>query len=347
VTFLSLSTNLTCSVLRTIGSPFAEPREEKCSVATNELYRYAVRNRMALLYLEALNRHKQLGFLDEEIQKLRERYARVTDAILRVSHVLRKSGVNYAFFKTVRPYKEVTVDIDILVFRSDYYQAVKSLQRTGYVLLEGDQFSTTFRDIGARLNVDIYNEVHVSRLIYLDKAMLEGFVVEKRLPDNEVVDCLNQVADLLCVIAHSVLKEQMYVLSEYYTSLNYLSQMGNADFSELLSLIEGCRLRTAVSAHLTATAFTHLFAHGSSPGKLAEILDEIGLSQRELSQICINSFSMPYKYHILTFVGALLEKLGEEKARRSVAHQVFNLLNPSFASSAIIKTFDHLMRETY
>jgi len=339
--------NFTYDVLTTIGSPFVKSTEVKCDATSNDLYRYAVKNRMALLYLEALKRQKKLSFLNEEIEKLRERCGRVTDAISKVSQVLRKSDVDYAFFKTIRPYEEVTVDIDVLILGSGYNQAVRTLRRAGYVLLDGDSVSTTFRDINSKLNVDIYNEVNASRLVYLDKVRLERFVFEKRLSNNEVVDCLNPIADLLCIIAHSVIKEQMYVLSEYFTSLYYLSEMDNVDLDEFLGLIKECRLRFTASTHFTVTAFTHYFVHGFFPNKLVKIIDEIGVNRKEFSRVNANRFLMPCKYHMLTFAEALFEKFREKKARRSLAYQALNMLNPGFTSTAIHRLLDHITRETY
>lgn len=313
----------------------------------DELYHYATKNRMPLLYLEALKRCKQLFSLAEEYNRLSAKYIKVINAISKVSRVLERANVDYAFFKTIRPYREVTVDIDILVLGLGYRQAVKAMRHASYPFLGAGSLSATFYDIDANVNVDIYSEVGVSRLVYLDKVKLGRFIVDRKLPNGEVVSSLSQVADLICIIAHSVVKEQMYVLSEYYTTLYYLFEMNNANLSEFLRLTEECHSRSLVSTHLSVTALVHYFVHGFLPNKLAKLIDEFGLNNREILRVKKNCFLIPHKYHPFTFVEALVEKLGEQKARKSLACQVLNMLNLRFASSVFGEIFQHAVRESY
>ena len=338
------SDNLTREVLSVVGSPFAPRKELDFNPFSHDLYHYAKKNRMVLHYLDALG---EPGIFDKEIKRLRARYDRVADAILRVSHILRKAGVKYAFFKTIRPYKEVTVDLDLLILGPQYHEAIRALKHAGYLFLDGDIRSTTYRDIAAELNIDLYNEVSASRLIYVDKSLLEDFVIQKQFSNYETVECLSQSADLLCVIAHSVLKEQMYVLSEYYTSLYFISEMSNSDLDQFIDLVQRCKLVFPSSTHLGATAYLHRSVHGFVPRKILEIISRIGYNQKELSRINKNRLSMPYKYHVTTFAYALLEKFGERKARRSFAHQALSMLDPSFGMKAFSRISDHLFREAY
>jgi hypothetical protein len=300
---------------------------------------------MALHYLESL---KEPCFLDREREKLRSQCAKIAYATAKVARILKKACVCYAFFKTIRPYREVTVDLDIIIFgpSSQYKKALKALLQTGYALLDGDILSSTFRDITAELNIDIYSEVCVSRLIYVDKTTLEECVVDKSVA-NEVINCLNQPADLLCLIAHSVIKEQMYVLSEYYTSLYLTEQMSNGDFDILSQLMKEGWLCHTVSTHFTFTAFTHYFVHGVFPSTLLRILKSIDVNYSELSRLRKSHFLMPHKYHFLTFARALLEKSGERKGRNSFAYQTLKMLDPRFTSTAIYRTIGHVFRESY
>ena len=339
--------SLTHHFLRVVGSPFATSRHEPSTKDVSWFYHYAIKNRMSLLYLEALRKLDRLGFLQKEYDELVDKFAKTQSAIYRVSKILDGADIDYAFFKSVRPYQEVTVDIDILIFGSRYQEVIQAMQRAGYLFLGGGPLSTTFRDREARIDLDIYDEVGVSCIIYLDKDVLTNFVGNRKLSNGEVVRSLYPEADLLAVIAHSVVKEQMYVLSEYYTTLHYLADMKYEALNSFLSLADECRMRSAVKAHLGITALLHHGAHSSTPVSLIRLLKKLDMDRLELMRVEEMGFHMPYKYHSITTVKALIEKFGEEKARRSFASQTLNMLNPRFASSVVKKAIYHASRETY
>jgi len=337
----------TGNLLRSIGSPFASFSYDASKTNIFELYRYATKNKVALLYLEALRRLGNIGSLQTEYDSMIARYAGTEAAIHRVSEVLDKAGVDYVFFKSIRPYREVTVDIDILVFGSRYREVIRAMQRAGYLFLAAGPLSTTFRDSRAGIDLDIYDEVGVSYLIYLDKHALTNSVGKSRLSNGDVVRSLYPEADLLAVIAHSVIKEQMYVLSEYYTTLHYLAHMKYDGLNSFLSLVDECRLRSAVEAHLGITALLHYEAHSSTPIGLMKMLKGLDMNRTDVMHVKEKGFMMPYKYHPMTVTKAILEKLGEEKARRSFASQSMNMLNPKFTFSLVNKALRHIFREAY
>jgi len=334
-------------VLRVIGSPFTNSNFKLDTKDFLSLYRYAAKNRMSLLYLEALRRYGRLDSLEEEYSKLSNRYVEIVEAISRVTRVLQKAGVDYALFKTIRPYHEVTVDIDVLIFGTERREVIRPMNYAGYIFLNSGPISATFRDIEAGISVDIYEEVGASRIIYLDKDKLRRFIINRKLSNGEVVRSLDLSADLLAVIAHSIVKEHMYVLSEYYTTLNYLADANSGALSSFLSLVNECRMHSAVKTHLGTTALLHYGAHAFIPICLMKLLDELGLNNLELSRVKQMGFHMPHKYHPLTITKALIEKLGESKAKRSFALQASSMLNPKFASSVVRETLRRISRETY
>ena len=350
-----LSLSPTHEFLRLVGSPFANRTREDFNSTqakiqnTSKLYHYATKNRMSLLYLDALKRLDILASLREEYNKLVDKYAKTNQAIYRVSRVLNRTGVNYTFFKSIRPYQEVTVDIDILIFgsRAEFKEVVQVLRRVGYIFLGSGPLSVTFRDSETGINLDIYYEVGVSHIIYLDKDYLKRFVRDRRLSTGELVLSLFSEADLLAVIAHSVVKEHMYVLSEYYTTLYYLADMEEEALKSFLSLVEKCKVRSAAKTHLGITALLHYEAHRFLPASLVSLLEMLGVNQLELSRAEKMGFGMPHKYHPITTIKALVEKLGEEKARRSFASQSLSMLNLNFTSSLMKEMLQHISRESY
>jgi hypothetical protein len=345
--YLSHSRNLTYDILTTIGSPFISAKYVQVDGMINELYRYAVKNRMPLLYLEALKRLGKIGSLRKKYNKLNDRYIKTIQAIFRVSQVLERASVDYAFFKTMRPYREVTVDIDTIVFGSDYKKAVRALSAAGYRLLEVGPLSTTLRDDDLSINVDIYDEISASYIVYLNKDKLSNFVIDQKLPNSIVVRSLSVSAHLLAIISHSVLKEQMYVLSEYYSTLYYLFNVSKAQLDEFLGLASNLKLVVPVTTHLGITSFLHRAIHKFIPDKLAYLLDESGFDVKEIKRLAASELSMPHKYHFLTITHALIEKLGEQKARRSFAVQGINMFRSRSGLSVVGKLLNHKTRENY
>lgn len=338
---------LTHQFLRVVGSPFASSSQKPSTEGNSGLYTYAQKNRMSLLCLEALKKLGKLDLLQKEYDKLIGDYAKTERAVCRLSKILDEADIDYAFFKSIRPYQEVTVDIDILIFGSRYKEVIQVFHRAGYTFLGDGPLSTTFRDMEARIDLDIYDEVGVSHIIYLDKDVLANFVGDRKLSNGEVVPSLVPEADLLAVIAHSVVKEQIYVLSEYYTTLYYLAKMKYSALNSFLSLVEKCRMRLAAKTHLGITALLHHLAHGYMPISLMQLLKELDMDRLELVHVQEMGFQMPHKYDFLTIIRALIEKFGEEKARRSLASQTLNMLNLKFTSSVIKMMLHHVSRETY
>lgn len=346
---------LTKRLLQIVGSPFEHKKNEIVGHKnfplgnTSEIYQYATTNRMSLLYLEALKRLNKLTSLKEEYDKLLEKYAKTNEVINRASNVLNTTGVEYALFKSIRPYQEVTVDIDILVFGifADYEQVIHLLHEEDYVFLGDGPLSTTFCDGRVKIGLDIYYEIGASHVIYINKNHLKGFVCDRKLPKYNSVLSLCPEADLLAVIAHSVIKEHMYVLSEYYTTIYYLAEMNESKLKSFLSLVDRCKLRLAAQTHLGITALLHYKAHGFIPSILSRLLEELEVNQLELSRIEKKEFVVPYKFHLLTIFRALIEKFKERKARRSFALQFFRMMNLKFSLSLITDVIQHIIRESY
>lgn len=339
--------SLTCQLLRVIGSPLVEYYDKIDACDSMKFYRYALKNRIPLLCLEALNKVGKLRSLKGEYVRLMAKYGRIERAIYEISRKLESWGVNYALFKSIKPYKEVTVDIDILVFGSMYMNVIREMKSAGYNFLAMGPLSVTFRDSKAGVDFDVYDEVGMSRIVYLDKDVLAEFVDYRKLSNGEVVRSLRPEADLLAVIAHSVLKEQMYVLSEYYTTLYYLASMKDEHLNSFLSLADKCKLRLAVKTHIGITAFLHWTAFGKLPVHLVKLVKNLWLNHLELSRDIKKGFNMPYKYHPITIVNAFWEKFKEEKARKSLASQMLKMLDPMFTSYLVDKVLHHIRRKTY
>lgn len=344
---MSSARNMTRALLSVVGSPFEPQRDLVVKEDLSSLHRYAAKNRMALLYLDALNR-RGLNVFQDDHEKLSNNYSQAIDLMIRVSDLLEEAEVDYALFKSLRPYREATVDIDILALGSSYHDVLKAMSEAGYSLLQRGPLSATFEDPVSRLGVDIYGEIGVSYLTYLDKEKLREHVVRHEVPGGRLVRTLSAAADLLAVIAHSVLKEQMYVLSEYYSTLFYLhDDSGEAVANSLMSLAQKCKLELALEIHLGITASLHNDVHGFVPKCIRDTWDGFEIGPWEFSRARRLGTGFPLKYHPVTIAKALAGLLKESKGRRSVALQAVKMFDPRFSPSIARKLFQHMTRDTY
>lgn len=344
MTLKAPSFSMTLKILNIIGTPFSET-EFSLNVVDGALIRYAVLNRIHLLFLESLNKH-HIDMFSEEFKQLIERCGRINETIMKIAKALEKNNLKYSFFKTIRPYREVTVDIDTLIFYNRK-NATRLLCDAGFKLLENGSLSTTLWDEESKINIDLYEEIGVSHLIYMDKEKAQQFIVRKTIGNGYFVRSLDAVADLLAIISHSIIKEQMYVLSEYFTTIHYLNQMDNQEINRLIETAEQWELEKALSTHLSITSVIHMKAHSFVPKPLKKLLGAVGYNCREVEAIKMRNYQMPYKYHPLTVIESFIEKLSEPATKRSLATQFFKLSNPKYASSFVKGALQHLKREGY
>ncbi len=338
--------SLTLKLLRTIASPSIEEYKALENEVLLGMHKYSLKNRMSFFFMDSARKHQALGPLERIFEEEKVKYFKTIDAISRVSILLAKNGVKHALFKTIRPYTSTTVDIDTIIFgdKREHLRSVDVLMEAGYKLVIRGPRSTTLWDEQANIGVDLYEQVAVSLIIYMDKETIADSVTSAIQPNGESVRVLKPEADLACIIAHSVLKEQMYTLSEYYTFIHYLPQM---DASTFIRIIKQNNIVCAARTHATITALLHKATHGFVPAKLKEIVAKVGIEEFEASRISHHGFRAPHKYHPITVVRCLLEIAKGKKSRDSMALQISNMFNPSFTEKMASALADHVFRETY
>jgi len=343
--------SLSLELLRIIGSPFAPETEAPIDGSeAPKLYALSARNRMPLFFLYALNRRGSLRKLEAAYYEADANYLRMYDAIRRASTALEDAGVNYTLFKTLRPYPATTVDIDSIILGSgrDYREAIAVMVDAGYRELGSGPWSTTVGDPLMDIGIDLYSEVAVSHVIYLDKASLETHVTRWELPGGGYVRTLSPAADLVTLLAHSVIKEHMYTLSEYYSFLIYLARMSSDEVSTFSQIIRDNSITKAASSHVTLSGALHEATHGEVPGKINQLLMELGEDHFEKRRLAAEQFKTPHKFHFLTIGKALLEKVSKnEKTKRSLVDQIVAMSRPDFAKDFLTKFIGQQIRETY
>ena len=338
---------LTLEILRLIASPYSKTTEPSItSMQAYVQYRYSKKNRMPLLYLDALNRKSNLHTLEPIYKQEQLRYLKTLTAITRVSLLLAKLDIKHAIFKTVRPYRSTTVDIDIIIFggKDEQKLSLKTMIEAGYELVTCGPMSATLWDKELNIGIDLYEQVAVSSIIYIDKTKLAKYIRSMKLLDKEQIENLSPEADLACIIAHSIIKEQMYTLSEYYTFIHYLKQMNIDNF---LQIVRQNNITSATRTHASITALLHKVAHKTIPEELQQIMERLGEENFETTRLIQKDFETPHKYHPITVAKSLLEIAKGNKTRNSMVTQIYQMLNPRFTKKFLKDIIQHVKRETY
>lgn len=175
----------TIQLLQTIGSPFSKhvvPPEE-----SEELYQLAFKNRVGLLYLDALEKAGRLSRLRREWERLRFRAAETLVTTARLGKALGEAGVPYVVVKTLRPYPATPNDVDVLFLGPGkaYSEAAAALVRAGYVAEDAEPgpLQHLFFDQrggehpswdkrGGIYYVDMYKEMATDYFIYGNKGKI-------------------------------------------------------------------------------------------------------------------------------------------------------------------------------
>ena len=373
------SENPTIALLRIIDTPLAMGTERFTSGAheSRGLYQFAVKNKISLLYLNALDRHGKLNELKPEYEEQQAKYPIFLEAIARVASILDAAGVEYVVFKTIKPYPALPSDIDVMVLDNQYKESIRALLKVGYTPLlsevintaaltsEGDYekaaeilckstygkthvspTGSTFIDNERNVHIDLQKDLAVSYVIYMDKSKFTQHLISTGLPNGIKVKTLAPELDLATVIAHSLM-EQTYSLGEFYTFSHYLSDMDEKKVSNFINIVKENRLKSALRTLATITAELHKAAYGKVPESLKSILTEVGFDASEAKNLERNNFRMPHKYKALTVIKFLLEKLGEPRFRKSALTQVIKMLNPNLTKLVIRELIGMRRRENY
>lgn len=335
--------NSTIELLHIAGSPFSLATS-KTSISTDftGLFECSRKNRIVLLFLESIKNSDIRLRLSSEVEK----HQNMLISVSKVSNILTKQRIEHAIHKTIRPYRSATVDIDILIFGDsrNHTHSYQALEKSDYELVVHGPRSTTMMDTQTNIGIDLYQEIAVSNIIYIDKDKLASYTTTLKLPNGTQIKNLKPEADLLCIIAHSIIKEQMYTLSEYYTFIHYLKVINPSNFT---ALVKQTNLTIPTKTHASITALLHKTAHGTVPTQLQQILNSLDNETFETTRLIKNKFATPHKYHPITVGRSLLEITKERKARNSMATQLARMVDPNISKDFLKKLTDHVLRETY
>lgn len=345
-----LSLNPTLRLLRTIGSPGIANKEPSVEESL-ELYDLAVKNKIPLLYLESLKRQGKLKKLKAKLDEEHEKYLKFIGGVDRVSKIFNDAKIEYALFKTIKPYPAVPGDIDIVVMGDVTMceRAVEVLREAGYKYIGATNPGPSIEDLvdlKEGIIIDLQEEVSLSYLIYMDKNKFWDQITEITLPTGGKVKSTTSELDLAIATIHSM-TEHLYILGDFYTFIYRLSEMSEKDINTFIDILDEHKIKGIARSFITITNALCEAAYGEKPEKLNYLLDELNYDACEEKNIIKNNFKMPHRYSTITIARTLLEKTKEKRFRRSVATQMLKMLNPRLTKFIVSEFIWRRKKEYY
>jgi hypothetical protein len=263
-------------------------------------------------------------------------------------------------FKTRRSFRYVSADIDFLLLENaDLTSASKLLtERRGANLLLIGPNSATFLDLVAEMNIDLYGRISVSYLEYINKDKLKSRSYLQETIDfgGQRVPSLDFVADTLVIAAHSVFKEQMYTLADFYTMTDAIAKMSPEQLHDFVSLVCSQKCNLAVGIFLGLTNILHRAAFLSvDTTQLRRLGEKINLSPVErvvqsyvLAKFVRNGLKTPHKMDLISVIFIVtLKLLWDRLALRSSVSFLRLLVHKDEAFEFISEQLSHMKRVTY
>jgi hypothetical protein len=321
-----------------------------------ELFPLSIKNKISLLYLESVKKFcRNCDELKKFYVRLKEKQKAILFQIKEIVNTLSGENINYVVFKTLKPFPYIASDIDLLFFADDgSKKALKVFAESGYKLLDSGPRNFTVLNPESGVKIDLYDEITVSRIAYIDKKKMEEYVTETTIDDVQI-PVLTPEVDLLSVIAHSFYKEQLYTLADFYAIVLNVTQFTSQQTDTFIRLAKGQCIEYACSLSLGLTQTVYSIVFRNKMREIEEISSEFDLGSllvtatyRTLGHI-EKKMKTPYKYDYATVAIGLIEKiLKDENTKRSVPFQVKEfLLSPQFSKGFIERLVSHIVRETY
>ncbi len=297
----------------------------------------AKENKIAFLYLESLSKNGTLTDTSE-LKKFKDLQQKNLALVTYLAKSFDHDQLNYVIIKTLKPFKYVGSDIDVL-FKSpkDFSKALTLLLSDGFVLLDNDMFTATVCNDALSV-VDLQLELTVAGLPYLNKKYLFENVKASTINDYPV-KTLEDWAEIVVIAAHSLYKEHMYTLADYYTIALSLKE---DNVKTLCLLAKKSKAETAVVSLLTWVASMHVFAGCPLSLVYAALADLKGT--KAYFRTTNRQLSLPFTFPMLTVLASLLHKITTDNRTRS---SLLRALAHDFSSKYILAVIEHFRRTTY
>ncbi len=229
------------------------------------------------------------------LNRLEARFRSITDSVEELSELM--DGLNYAFFKLIKPIPYVPSDVDLLISKSDLEDAVSKLLKAGYHLVTRSRSTLTFRK---DVTVDLYIDPSFGDLVYIDGASLLKFKCQEVFEEIRITHLCPEV-EALVIATHALFKEWILTLND------------------VISFSEYCGYETYVMAD--EFRFRSL------------MLDMSELVRRSFS----GEIELPYKVPLNKWIYYFLEKLRDPVTRGTIPSFIRRLLFAALRGEIIYK----------
>lgn len=345
--------NITTQLLKTLGSPLLtrfkceEPTESK------DLYTFAFKNNVEMLYFERLGAPDNLTTLSDEYTDIRERQKQTIKSIAKFCSVLESGNINYGITKTIRPYRGTPNDIDALYLGdlSKYESAAEYLTTKGYKITAPNDMQYEFFDTnageefnkdksGGRFYIDFYRELAADHMPYMDSDKLSRETIKQQLEDEDkAVNTFTKRAEIVILALHSVLMHRIIPLEVIYTYSFYLNEMSKEEIKDLWTYTKDNQAESALRCVLTVMKVLYEECFNEIPDKLALLISLSGISKKEEKEFKSENMKMPHTVTLSNFVISVFSKIRGKRSRRGFLKELTHMLNPVFAIEVLYHMF--------
>ena len=353
---LSLPLSPALNLIRMLGVPSLVLPRSEC-VESLDVFDYAFRNRIALLYLQTLADHGRLDRLGSQYERLCKRHNNLHCDIRTLTHSLEATGIAYAIVKTLRYYPANPNDIDVVLLGNsdECERATETVETLGYrhrsdnvtrgrVVSLWDPRRPKDEphrgNVADYIDLDLYREIAIHELLYFDSARFRGAdqlhtfvnIVDGSLTTARVLPAW---LDLFLVYLHSIFPNRSYGLEVFYTTLYNLEQFSEPDLQAFVEFSRSVHLGKQIGHVLCFTQRLLKEALDCSNEGLDHLVSKLCRSGTKES---ISIYSFPYVYPLSFFLWTGIKAaLTHKKGIQSAVVVMARMLNPRY--------FIHLMRE--
>jgi len=346
----------TLQIIRIIGSPFIEYNPPNLVNEKNEikhLLQIADMNKVRLLYIESaiklLQEYSQLQFIHSSC---RQKYKKLLSSIVDIAKILNNSGIQYAVFKTLKPFPSIHSDVDLLAFEEKgVNKAHHLLKMRGYKILKVGPNSITLKNPKLGFKIDLHKEIAVSHFVYMDKHELKNYLKIKNIHGFPVV-VFSEEVDLLITMNHSMYKEQMYTLADFFSILYTLPCITGKQHANFIELTKSQKSKLATLSTLALTSMLHKMVFNYTPSELTQLYMRLAPTNYhfainyELKKL-IDTKDLPHKFTPIMVAAAILAKLQHPRTRCNLPRQLKAFLRPSFSRDFSAQILTHITHDTY
>jgi len=311
---------------RIIGLPSVAPTSY-CDLTEADfvrLFPLSIKNKVPVLFLEkALEQSPNSEFLTKTYQVYLQKVTSAKNLIKQVVEVLDRAQLDYAIFKTIKPFPAFGADVDVILFnRRDFYRACHSLSIHGYRLEGHGAFSATFLNVDSQMNVDLHLQIAVSRLVYMDVQLLREHVIKINF-EGVLVPVLDNPASLVTDATHSIYKEQLLTLSDFYCVMSEVVGKNCRQVEFILDLANKTHSSLAAKSVLVLADRLVRNAFDRTVSEVAEAVELIQVNRVE--KIVIDSlvtrltqeYALPYGYPPLAVAAFFASKISNDPTMRA------------------------------